>query len=180
MLAQQKQLISGLLQDAVNAIIDGQSLEKQPVVALERPRDASHGDIACNIAMQLSKPLKKNPREIAQTILSSLMTNPLHQGLIESGEIAGPGFINLRLTASAKQDVVKAVMDQKDKYGYSNTGTGRKVMVEFVSANRPVPFMSAMDGRAHWVIPSRHSLLHRATMSRVSFTITMPVSRSIT
>ena len=59
MLAQQKQLISGLLQDAVNAIIDGQSLEKQPVVALERPRDASHGDIACNIAMQLSKPLKK-------------------------------------------------------------------------------------------------------------------------
>lgn len=139
MLAQQKQLISGLLQDAVNAIIDGQSLEKQPVVALERPRDASHGDIACNIAMQLSKPLKKNPREIAQTILSSLMTNPLHQGLIESGEIAGPGFINLRLTASAKQDVVKAVMDQKDKYGYSNTGTGRKVMVEFVSANPTGP-----------------------------------------
>lgn len=59
MLAQQKQLISGLIQDAVNAIIDGQNLEKQPIVSLERPRDASHGDIACNIAMQLSKPLKK-------------------------------------------------------------------------------------------------------------------------
>ncbi len=139
MLAQQKQLISGLIQDAVNAIIDGQNLEKQPIVSLERPRDASHGDIACNIAMQLSKPLKKNPREIAQTILSSLLANPLHKGLIESGEIAGPGFINLRLTASAKQDVVKAVIDQKEKYGFSNTGNGKKVMVEFVSANPTGP-----------------------------------------
>ena len=139
MLAQQKQLISGLLQDAVKPIMDGHNLEKQPGIALERPRDAAHGDIACNIAMQLAKPLKKNPREIAQTILSSVMSNPMHEGLIESGEIAGPGFINLRLTASAKQSVIKAVFDRKERYGHSDAGAGRKVMVEFVSANPTGP-----------------------------------------
>ena len=64
MLAQQKQLITGLIQNAVNTLTDGLDLTKKPTVALERPRDASHGDAACNIAMQLARPLKKNPREI--------------------------------------------------------------------------------------------------------------------
>ena len=139
MLAQQKQQITRLFQNAVDSLTEGQNLPKNPVISLERPRDASHGDIACNIAMQLAKPLKRNPREIAQTILDSVLTAPAHKDLIESGEIAGPGFINLRLTAAAKQRVVKTVMEQKEKYGYGNRGAGKKVMVEFVSANPTGP-----------------------------------------
>lgn len=111
--------------------------------------------------MQLAKPLKRNPREIAQTILDSVLTAPAHKDLIESGEIAGPGFINLRLTAAAKQRVVKTVMEQKEKYGYGNRGAGKKVMVEFVSPIRPGRFMSVMDDRAHWEIPYRPCLKHR-------------------
>ena len=139
MLAQQKQQITRLFRNAVDSLTEGQNLPKNPVISLERPRDASHGDIACNIAMQLAKPLKRNPREIAQTILDSVLTAPAHKDLIESGEIAGPGFINLRLTAAAKQRVVKTVMEQKEKYGYGNRGAGKKVMVEFVSANPTGP-----------------------------------------
>ncbi len=139
MLAQQKQLITDLFKKAVVSLTEGRNLDKYPAISLERPRDASHGDIACNIAMQLGKPLKKNPREIAQTILSSVLSDPAHESLIESGEIAGPGFINLRLTSSAKQSVVRTVMEQKEKYGFGNRGSGKKVMVEFVSANPTGP-----------------------------------------
>lgn len=162
MLAQQKQQITRLFQNAVDSLTEGQNLPKNPVISLERPRDASHGDIACNIAMQLAKPLKRNPREIAQTILDSVLTAPAHKDLIESGEIAGPGFINLRLTAAAKQRVVKTVMEQKEKYGYGNRGAGKKVMVEFVSANsdRAASCRSWTTGR-HWEIPYRPCLKHQ-------------------
>ncbi len=139
MLAQQKQLISRLFQNAVGALTEGQHLDRTPTIVLERPRDSSHGDVACNIAMQLAKPLKKNPREIAQLILSSVLADPACDGLIETGEIAGPGFINLRLTPAAKQSVVKSVLEQKEKYGSGTYGNGRKVMVEFVSANPTGP-----------------------------------------
>lgn len=139
MLAQQKQQITSLLQNAVNSMTAGQDLAKHPIVSLERPRDAAHGDVACNIAMQMAKPLKKNPREIAQTILGTVLSDPLCKNLIESGEIAGPGFINLRLTPAAKQSVVKVVMEQKEKYGYGSRGAGKNVMVEFVSANPTGP-----------------------------------------
>lgn len=139
MLAQQKQQITSLFQNAVNTLTEGSDLAKQPVISLERPRDASHGDVACNIAMQLAKPLKKNPREIAKTILDTVLAAPNSRELIASGEIAGPGFINLRLTPAAKQSVVRTVLEQKEKYGYGNRGVGKKVMVEFVSANPTGP-----------------------------------------
>jgi arginyl-tRNA synthetase len=73
----------------------------QPNVVLERPRDSSHGDVACNIALQLAKPMKKNPRELAQALVAAVLANPARNGLIETVEIAGPGFINLRLSAEA-------------------------------------------------------------------------------
>ncbi len=139
MLAQQKQQITSLFQNAVNALTKGSDLAKQPVISLERPRDAAHGDIACNIAMQLAKPLKKNPREIAKTILDNVLAASGSRELVASGEIAGPGFINLRLTPAAKQSVVRTVLEQKEKYGYGNRGAGKKVMVEFVSANPTGP-----------------------------------------
>lgn len=139
MLAQQKQQITSLFQNAVDTMTAGQDFAKRPAVSLERPRDAAHGDVACNIAMQLAKPLKKNPREIAQNILGTVLSDPLCKNLIESGEIAGPGFINLRLTSAAKQSVVRVIMEQKEKYGYGSRGAGKKVMVEFVSANPTGP-----------------------------------------
>ena len=137
MLASQKQQIIDLFQTALAPIVAGTEL--QPNVALERPRDPSHGDVACNIAMQLAKPLKKNPRELAQTLVAAVLANPARNDLIDSIDIAGPGFINLRLAVAAKQAVVKAVLQEGEQYGKSQVGTGKKVLVEFVSANPTGP-----------------------------------------
>ncbi|KAF1048316.1 MAG: Arginine--tRNA ligase [Herbaspirillum frisingense] len=137
MLAQQKQSISDLFSSALKPLLAGTDL--QPVIALERPRDAAHGDIACNVAMQLAKPLKKNPRELAQAIVAAVMADPAREGLVESAEIAGPGFINLRVAAAAKQAVVKIIHEQGDDFGKSRAGEGKKVLVEFVSANPTGP-----------------------------------------
>jgi arginyl-tRNA synthetase len=137
MLAQQRQQIIDLFQNALAPIVAGTNL--QPTVTLERPRDPAHGDIACNIAMQLAKPLKKNPRELAQALVAAVLASPAKADLIESIDIAGPGFINLRISATAKQAVVKAVMREAENYGRSTVGAGKKVLVEFVSANPTGP-----------------------------------------
>ncbi|MBV8665166.1 MAG: arginine--tRNA ligase [Burkholderiaceae bacterium] len=137
MLASQKQQIVTLFEAALAPIVAGSEL--QPKVVLERPRDPSHGDVACNIAMQLAKPLKKNPRELAQSLVAAVLADPARQGLIETAEIAGPGFINLRLAAAAKQAVVSAIFDQGEAYGKSAAGAGKQVLIEFVSANPTGP-----------------------------------------
>ena len=137
MLAQQKQHLVALFEDALAPLVAGAGLT--PTISLERPRDPSHGDIACNIAMQIAKPLKKNPRELAQTIVATLLAHPARQDLIESADIAGPGFINLRVPAGAKQSVVRTVLRQAENYGKNTMGSGKKVMVEFVSANPTGP-----------------------------------------
>ncbi len=137
MLAAQKQRITELFQAAVAPLVAGTELN--PTVTLERPRDPSHGDVACNLAMQIAKPLKKNPREVAQALVAALLDNPANRDLIESAEIAGPGFINLRLTAASRQSVVKTVLQQGAQYGKSNLGAGKKVIIEFVSANPTGP-----------------------------------------
>ena len=137
MLAQQKQEIIALFQAALAPVLAGTSLT--PIVVLERPRDASHGDAACNIAMQLAKQLKQNPRELAQTIVNAVLANPAGKGLIEAVEIAGPGFINVRVCAAAKQAVVKTILAEGDRYGRSTAGAGKQVILEFVSANPTGP-----------------------------------------
>ncbi|MDY7539503.1 arginine--tRNA ligase [Undibacterium sp. 5I1] len=135
MLAQQKQEISKLFQLAVQPLLVGSDLT--PNIVLERPRDASHGDIACNIAMQIAKPLKKNPRELAQAIVAAIMAQS--SSLIAAAEIAGPGFINIRLTDAAKQAIAKTVLEQTADFGKSDQGAGKKVIIEFVSANPTGP-----------------------------------------
>eukprot|EP01037_Dinobryon_pediforme_P020921 gene20921-21662_t len=137
MLAQQKQRITELFQAALAPLVAGTELT--PVVTLERPRDPTHGDIACNLAMQLAKPLKKNPRELAQALVDAVMAQPGRAELIDSADIAGPGFINLRVAAAAKQAVVKTVLAEGAHYGKSDAGAGKKVLVEFVSANPTGP-----------------------------------------
>jgi arginyl-tRNA synthetase len=137
MLVQQKQQIIDLFQAALTPLVAGTDLK--PTVILERPRDPSHGDVACNLAMQIAKPLKKNPRELAQALVAAVISHPARANLVETVEIAGPGFINIRLTAAAKQAVVKAVLREAEQYGQSKAGAGKKVLIEFVSANPTGP-----------------------------------------
>ncbi|SFM54576.1 arginine--tRNA ligase [Rugamonas rubra] len=137
MLAHQKQEITALFQAALAPVLAGTSVTAN--VVLERPRDPSHGDVACNIAMQLAKQLKMNPRELATQIVAALLANPAGQGLVASADIAGPGFINLRVTDAAKQAVVNSVLEQGAAFGQSAAGAGKQVIIEFVSANPTGP-----------------------------------------
>jgi arginyl-tRNA synthetase len=137
MLAQQKQEIAALFQAALAPIVAGTDLT--PNVVLERPRDPSHGDVACNIAMQLAKPLKTNPRELATRLVAALLADPAAHGLVEAADVAGPGFINLRVAAAAKQAVVHTVLEQGPQFGRSASASGREVIIEFVSANPTGP-----------------------------------------
>ena len=137
MLAQQKQQIVALFQAALAPIVAGTDLT--PNVVLERPRDPSHGDIACNIAMQLAKPLKTNPRELATRLVAALLAEPGAAGLVDSADVAGPGFINLRVAAGAKQSVVRTVLEQGAAFGRGVSGKGHHAIIEFVSANPTRP-----------------------------------------
>ncbi|MES2129347.1 MAG: arginine--tRNA ligase [Pseudomonadota bacterium] len=137
MLAEQKQEIHALFQAALAPILAESGLV--PNVVLERPRDPSHGDIACNIAMQLAKQIKMNPRELATKVVEALLANPAGKALVASADVAGPGFINLRVADAAKQAVVHAVLAQKEAFGRSSAGAGKKVIIEFVSANPTGP-----------------------------------------
>ncbi len=104
-------------------------------VTVEPPRDASHGDLATNAAMVLAKPAGTNPRALADAIAAELAKA---EG-VAAVEIAGPGFLNLKLDAAIWLDEVRAVASQGDDYGRSNTGSGKTVNVEYVSANPTGP-----------------------------------------
>ncbi len=106
--------------------------------AFESPKVAEHGDFACTAAMQLAKNLKQNPRELASSLRETLLKNEHFAKWVSEIEIAGPGFINIRLKPEAKQEVVREVLSQADFYG-SQKATGTKMMVEFVSANPTGP-----------------------------------------
>jgi arginyl-tRNA synthetase len=104
-------------------------------IVLERPKQASHGDFSCNLAMQLARAMKRNPRELAQLLLSEIPKSPS----VSKVEIAGAGFINFHLPAAAKLEVVRTVLAQGEAFGRSQVGGGKKVQVEFVSANPTGP-----------------------------------------
>ncbi|CAG0946356.1 MAG: arginine--tRNA ligase [Rhodocyclaceae bacterium] len=104
-------------------------------IVLERPKQASHGDFASNLALQLAKPLKLNPREIAGRLVAELPAS----SLVAKAEVAGAGFINFTLAPAAKLQAVRTVLAQGADYGRSAQGGGRKVQVEFVSANPTGP-----------------------------------------
>ena len=119
------------------AMSDGSlALEQAPAAALERPRDAANGDWASTVAMRSAKLAHSNPRAIAQTIIDHLPQNEL----IASAEIAGPGFINFRLTESALKSVVAAVREERMDYGRSEQPEGTpRINLEYVSANPTGP-----------------------------------------
>ncbi len=109
-----------------------------PVAVFESPKQASHGDLAVTAAMQMAKPLKKNPRELAAALVQALQAQAAVQRWVQALEIAGPGFINLRLAPAAKQAVVSEVLAAASGFG-QQAASGQKVMVEFVSANPTGP-----------------------------------------
>jgi arginyl-tRNA synthetase len=106
--------------------------------AFESPKAAAHGDLACTAAMQLAKPLKRNPRQVAEALRDALLSTPAFAQWVDAIEIAGPGFLNIRLKAAAKQQVIREVLAAAAAFG-SQPANGRKMMVEFVSANPTGP-----------------------------------------
>ncbi|WP_313953079.1 arginine--tRNA ligase [Accumulibacter sp.] len=109
--------------------------EADSPIHIERPKQASHGDFSCNLAMQLARSLKRNPRQLAQLLLAELPMSPF----VNDAEIAGAGFINFHVSPAAKLEVVRDVLEQARSFGCSTTGGKRKVVVEFVSANPTGP-----------------------------------------
>lgn len=121
-----------LFQTALDALKISENL---PAIELTRTKQASHGDYSCNLAMHLAKTMRKNPREVAQNLIDHLPASPI----LEKIEIAGAGFINLFIKDSAKQSYIKHILTSKEQYGSCNYGQGKKVQIEFVSANPTGP-----------------------------------------
>ena len=106
--------------------------------AFESPKVAAHGDFACTAAMQLAKGLKQNPRQLGEALREALLATPAFQRWVDAIELAGPGFINIRLKDAAKQAVVAEVLAAGEAFG-QQAATGQRVLVEFVSANPTGP-----------------------------------------
>ena len=106
--------------------------------AFESPKVAAHGDLACTAAMQLAKGLKQNPRQLGEALRESLLATPAFQRWVDAIELAGPGFINIRLKDAAKQAVVGEVLQAGATFG-QQPASGQRVLVEFVSANPTGP-----------------------------------------
>jgi len=137
LLTPMKQVLESLLQSTFSSLIEQGIVPKgtTPRIQIERTRDKSHGDFASNLAMMLAKPAKKNPRELAQLIVDNLPTN----SDIKKVEIAGPGFINFYMNAASQYAVINQIIEKKQTFGLSQVGEGKKVQVEFVSANPTGP-----------------------------------------
>jgi arginyl-tRNA synthetase len=134
---QVKQELRGSLQAALAAVCEAGGATPPPAV-FELPKQASHGDLAVTSAMSLARSLKRNPRELAQELQQALQAQPAVQRWVVAIDIAGPGFINLRLSPAAKQAVVTEVLRDADAFGLQ-PASGERVMVEFVSANPTGP-----------------------------------------
>ncbi len=105
--------------------------ENEPPFVIERTKSAGHGDYATNVAMLLAKPLRRNPRELAQELANRM---PKSQN-IERIEVAGPGFINFHLTLACRQNVIRRVFEQAERFGWQPEATRDSITIEFVSAN---------------------------------------------
>jgi len=165
--------LTELLTQAAKAVAPDQA---ELAIVLERPKSADHGDFATNLAMTLARALKQNPRAIAENLINALPVSPY----VAKTEIAGAGFINFFLSADAKHAVVGHILKQAAEWGRVNVGQGRKVQVEFVSANPTGP-LHVGHGRGAAVGDCLCRLL-QATGWDVTreFYTTTPVRRSTT
>ena len=133
MLHIQHELLRGLA-DALEALSPGAGER----AAFESPKVAAHGDYAVTAAMQLAKPLKLNPRQLGEQLREALLAQPVYQQWVQAIELAGPGFINIRLKPEAKQAIVREVLAAQAQFGVQ-ADNGQRVLVEFVSANPTGP-----------------------------------------
>jgi arginyl-tRNA synthetase len=122
------------LADALDTLSPGAGAK----AAFESPKVAVHGDLATTAAMQLAKPLKCNPRQLAENLRTALLVTPAFSRWVDAVDIAGPGFINIKLKPEAKQQIVQAILDQGARFG-QQPETGKRMLVEFVSANPTGP-----------------------------------------
>ncbi|MDP3886784.1 arginine--tRNA ligase [Hydrogenophaga sp.] len=133
MLKIKQELLAGLA-TALDALSPGAGVK----AAFESPKVAAHGDFAVTAAMQLAKPLKLNPRQVGESLRTALLEQPVYQQWVSDIDIAGPGFINIRLKPAAKQQIVKEVLEAGAGFGVQPSN-GQRLMVEFVSANPTGP-----------------------------------------
>ncbi len=133
-----KNEVKEIIMNALGRLISEDRLPAEPIPAfiVEIPADKNHGDFSCNAALVSSKAFKQNPRNIAAMIAESAV---LDGTLFEKVEVAGPGFLNFFVGAAWFTDTVKAVLDEKEDYGKTDDGHGKRVLVEFVSANPTGP-----------------------------------------
>jgi arginyl-tRNA synthetase len=129
-----KQELLAALSQALDGLLPGSGNK----AAFESPKVAAHGDFAITAAMQLAKPLKLNPRQLGEQLREALLVAPAFQQWVQDIEIAGPGFINIRLKPAAKQQVVREVLAAQECFGFQPSN-GQRVLVEFVSANPTGP-----------------------------------------
>jgi len=130
---QLEQLLLSALQKLSGTVLP--EMPDASVVTVERTRDAQHGDFATNVAMRLAKAARRNPRELAQTIVAALPPSPF----VAKAEVAGAGFINFFLTTDAFSREIARIHELGESYGRSTAGQGRRIIVEFVSANPTGP-----------------------------------------
>ncbi len=141
MLLTNKNRLIEMLSQALQTLAQERGLGDAPLPRLERPKAVDHGDVACNIALQLAKAWKLNPRELAQSLVDELQKQPDFGALIASCEIAGPGFINFRLSNAAKTSVVQEILMAGSRFGELGASSAPvpSAMIEFVSANPTGP-----------------------------------------
>jgi arginyl-tRNA synthetase len=132
-----KQRIESLVRQSLEQLVNDQIAPDGAAesIHIERTRDASHGDFACNIALILAKKVQMKPRDLAQKIVANLADSDF----VTKTEIAGPGFINFYIEKSAWYQLINQIRQQGDRYGRSDIGRSKKIMVEFVSANPTGP-----------------------------------------
>ncbi|MBQ1340491.1 MAG: arginine--tRNA ligase, partial [Ruminococcus sp.] len=126
--------LNEIIMDALGVLVAEEAVPAVPLPAfnIEIPADKSHGDFAANTAMVCAKAFRMPPRKIADLICEKLQ---LEGTIFERAEVAGPGFLNFFLGRKWFSDVVRNVLDEKENYGKTDLGKGKKVLVEFVSAN---------------------------------------------
>ncbi|ABE46376.1 arginine--tRNA ligase [Polaromonas sp. JS666] len=127
------------LLDALGQALKTMAPDSGVAAVFESPKVAAHGDFASTAAMQLAKPLKLNPRQVAENLRGLLLQAPAFARWVDAIEIAGPGFLNIRLKPEAKQQVVREVLQGADQYGMQLADSPHRMVVEFVSANPTGP-----------------------------------------
>jgi len=136
-----REKIKNLVEQAVKQTQEQSSLPDfiLPTIEIERPLEKEHGDYASNLALVLAKLIKQSPRELAKTLKSIVEKLPEAANFLEKIEIAGPGFLNFYLKSEFLQSETQKILDQKENFGSVDLGQGKKIQVEFVSANPTGP-----------------------------------------